>query len=50
MFPLPGAILPVALGAPNELAAVGDRLIVAGVGSTVYKSRADRSLPNTLAG
>ena len=32
---LPGDITPVALGEPGEIAAVGDRLMIAGVGSTV---------------
>ena len=34
-FPLPEIISPVALGAPSEPVAVGDRLTIAGVGSTV---------------
>ncbi len=33
--PLPDAIATVALGEPGEIAAVGDRLMIAGVGSTV---------------
>jgi hypothetical protein len=33
--PLPETISPVALGEPGEIAAVGDRLMIAGVGSTV---------------